>query len=90
MDYGTLVSVNHSLLLKSDSFKANLILISNCISHFQRDVLFPLARHPSEPGGFLAVLQASHRTLAFSPSSVKLLASLLGPVQLFSAWFLGL
>lgn len=50
MDYGTLVSVNHSLLLESHSFKANLILISNCISHFQRDVLFPLALPPSGLG----------------------------------------
>ena len=56
MDYRTLVSVNHSLLLTSHSFKANLILISNCISHFQRDVLLPLALPPSEPGGFLAAL----------------------------------
>lgn len=90
MDYGTLVSVNHSLLLESHSFKANLILISNCISHFQRDVLFPLALPPSGLGASWPVLQGRHRTPAFSPSSVRLLASLLRPVQLFSAWFLGL
>ena len=42
----TPVSLNHFFLFTADSFQANLILISNCISDFQRGGLFPLARPP--------------------------------------------